>query len=112
MPQNNTRLTVGNALATLKPGEEFRELLSHGTMSLEIYRPHKVDRQQPHEQDELYVVAAGSGYFVNDGARHPVEVGEVLFVAAGVPHHFENFTQDFAVWVIFYGKKGGESPRQ
>jgi len=24
-------------------------------------------------------------------------------------HRFENFTDDFATWVIFYGEEGGES---
>jgi len=31
-----------------------------------------------------------------------------LFVPAGIEHRFENFTSDFATWVIFYGKEGGE----
>jgi hypothetical protein len=32
----------------------------------------------------------------------------VLFVAAGVPHRFEEFSRDFAAWVVFWGPKGGE----
>jgi hypothetical protein len=32
-----------------------------------------------------------------------------LFAAAEVEHRFENFTDDLAVWVIFYGPEGGES---
>ena len=28
--------------------------------------------------------------------------------AAGVEHRFENFSDDFAVWVFFYGPEGGE----
>jgi uncharacterized RmlC-like cupin family protein len=34
--------------------------------------------------------------------------GDVLFVRAGVKHKFENFSDDFATWVIFYGPEGGE----
>ena len=33
-----------------------------------------------------------------------------MFVPAGVEHRFENFTEDFKTWVIFYGGDGGESP--
>ena len=33
---------------------------------------------------------------------------DFLFAAAGVPHRFENFSYDFAVWVLFYGPEGGE----
>ena len=32
----------------------------------------------------------------------------LLFVKAGHEHRFENFTDDFATWVIFYGPDGGE----
>ena len=28
--------------------------------------------------------------------------------AAGTAHRFENFTDDLAVWVLFYGPEGGE----
>jgi hypothetical protein len=30
------------------------------------------------------------------------------FVAAGVPHRFESFSDDFATWVVFWGPRGGE----
>jgi GNAT superfamily N-acetyltransferase len=35
-----------------------------------------------------------------------VQAGSFLFVAAGQVHRFEDFSQDFAVWVAFYGPKG------
>jgi mannose-6-phosphate isomerase-like protein (cupin superfamily) len=70
--------------------------------------PHKIDSRAPHDQDEIYVILSGSGFFVHDGIRQPFEPGELLFVAAGVPHHFEDFTDDFATWAIFYGPEGGE----
>lgn len=37
--------------------------------------------------------------------------GDFLFVPAGVEHRFEEFTDDLAVWVVFYGPDGGERPR-
>lgn len=76
---------------------------------MEIYRPVKVDLQEPHTKDELYVVATGSGYFVNGEKREKFEAGEVLFLPAGAVHRFEDFTEDFSTWVIFYGPKGGEN---
>jgi hypothetical protein len=33
-----------------------------------------------------------------------------MFVAAGTPHRFEDYSEDLAVWVIFYGPSGGEVP--
>jgi mannose-6-phosphate isomerase-like protein (cupin superfamily) len=55
------------------------------------------------------VVAAGSGWFVSAETRRPFEAGEVLFVPAGVVHRFEDFSDDFATWVFFYGPEGGEA---
>lgn len=101
--------TVAEATAALaKSGAEFVTLFSQGTLEVEIYRPVGVDRQQPHEKDELYVVIAGSGTFVHGGERTPFRAGDTLFVRAGVPHRFEDFTPDFSTWVFFWGPKGGE----
>src|ERR671929_1169407 len=46
------------------------------------------DRQQPHEDDELYVVLEGRGTL--DVAGEPVELveGQAAFVAAHVEHRF------------------------
>jgi mannose-6-phosphate isomerase-like protein (cupin superfamily) len=83
-------------------------LLVNGTLELGYYKPDGIDPQQPHAQDEIYVVQSGSGYFVLDDHRQPFETGEALFVPAGAVHRFENFTDDFAAWVVFYGPEGGE----
>jgi hypothetical protein len=45
--------------------------------------------------------------FGRDIERVPFGPGDFLFVAAGVPHAFETFTDDFKTWVIFFGPKGG-----
>lgn len=103
------RLTIGNALKSLEGHDAlYKELFTRGTLSVEIYKPVGVDPQEPHDRDEVYVVASGSGFFVNGETRHPFETGEVLFVPAGVVHRFEEFTDDFSAWVFFYGPVGGE----
>jgi mannose-6-phosphate isomerase-like protein (cupin superfamily) len=104
------QITIANALAELndKEGQLFAKIMEHGSMSVEIYRPVKIDTQTPHQQDELYVIISGHGEFLNDGRRSHFNPGDVLFVPAGIEHQFENFTDDFATWVIFYGPKGGE----
>ena len=105
------RVTVAEA-ARLVPGpggERFAKVLGHGSMEVELYAPRGADGQAPHSRDELYVVVSGSGEFVNGPQRHPFGPSDVLFVPAGVEHRFEGFTDDFAVWVVFYGPEGGES---
>lgn len=105
-------LTPNRALNVLRRvvGREFVELFTHGTLAVEYYRPDGVDRQQPHSRDEIYVIIAGSGTFLQGMQRHPFAPGQVLFVPAGVEHRFEDFTDDFATWVFFYGPEGGETP--
>lgn len=88
----------------------FEVALTHGTARIGVYAPRGIDDQVPHGQDEVYVVVRGSGVFVNGTARQPFKPGDMLFVPAGVVHRFERFSDDFAVWVVFYGPEGGEQP--
>jgi len=89
-------------------GERSVVGLAHGTMSVRLFAPRGTDHQRPHAQDEVYFVIAGHGTFVLDGQRHPFEPGTAFFVGAGVPHRFEDFSPDFATWVVFWGPQGGE----
>jgi mannose-6-phosphate isomerase-like protein (cupin superfamily) len=87
-------------------GEPFA--FAHGSMSVELYAPRSTDIQTPHDQDELYFIHSGCGEFVMAGERHSFEAGTVFFVPAYVEHRFENFSDDFSTWVVFWGPKGGE----
>jgi mannose-6-phosphate isomerase-like protein (cupin superfamily) len=63
------------------------------------------DRQQPHEDDEVYVVLEGSGVLEVEGTTHPVGEGQAIFVRAGVDHRFSAYEQ-LAVLVIFAKRAG------
>ncbi len=84
-------------------GRRFVELFRRGDVSVELYAPRGEDKQTPHQQDEIYIIATGSGTFERDGERVPFATGDVLFVAAHVPHRFVQFTPDFSTWVVFFG---------
>ena len=115
MTTNNSceKITVAEALARLPgpQGELSVTLFEHGSLVVKLYTPHRDDPQTPHSRDEVYVVASGSGEFVCGGGRQAFSSHDVLFAAAGVEHRFENFSEDFAVWVFFYGPEGGEVDR-
>lgn len=88
--------------------EPFAVLMRHGSMSIELYAPKGVDHQTPHAQDELYLVRSGHGQFFKAGERRPFAANDWIFVEAGLEHRFEDFSDDFSAWVIFWGPKGGE----
>lgn len=93
----------------LRAPNEFVDVFAHGSLVVEYYKPDKIDKQQPHERDEVYVITSGSGIFNYAGRRTACKSGDLLFVPAGVVHRFEEFTNDFATWVLFYGPAGGEA---
>lgn len=109
-----TTLTIKNALEHLPTpeGKRFATIFQHGTLLVEVYAPRGVDPQQPHTRDEVYFVAAGSGEYVCGETRTSFGATDLLFAAAGVAHRFENFTDDLAVWVLFYGPEGGEAEKK
>ena len=58
------------------------------------------DRQQPHADDEVYVVLDGSGVLEVEGESVPVAEGAAVFVEAGAEHRFTAYEQ-LSVLVIF-----------
>jgi mannose-6-phosphate isomerase-like protein (cupin superfamily) len=104
------KISLAGAIDTLKQEKDFpfSVLMKHGTMSVEYFAPEKADTQQPHRQDEIYVIASGKSIFFCGGQYMDCNQGDLLFVPAGMEHRFENFSDNFATWVIFYGADGGE----
>jgi mannose-6-phosphate isomerase-like protein (cupin superfamily) len=85
-------------------GEHAISFLQRGTLKamLSIGRFAPLPRPTtPHTQDEIYVILSGRGVFFHDEKRDAFEAGDLLFVAAGVEHRFEDFTEDTVVWVVF-----------
>jgi len=101
-------LADARALLPGPAGEHAVSVLEHGSLNLKLSLPVSPNQQTPHEQDEIYVIMQGSGVLFHDGNRDAFGPGDVMFVAAGTEHRFEDFTEDLAVWVVFYGPAGGE----
>ncbi len=90
-------------------GEHNVALFEHGSLVVKLSQPRGPDLQTTHSRDEIYVVAQGTGEFLCGATRQTVSPHDILFAAAGTEHRFENFSDDFAVWVFFYGPEGGEA---
>ena len=62
------------------------------------------DRQQPHADDEVYVVLDGSGVLEVEGKPVPLAHGGAVFVPAGADHRFTAYER-LSVLVIFARKR-------
>jgi len=58
------------------------------------------DRQQPHSDDEVYVVLEGTGTLEVEGVRVDLREGQSVYVPAGAEHRFVGY-EELAVLVIF-----------
>jgi mannose-6-phosphate isomerase-like protein (cupin superfamily) len=66
------------------------------------------DRQQAHDDDEIYVVLEGAGVLQVEGAEVPVREGSAVFVEAGADHRFTAY-EHLSVLVVFE-RKPAENP--
>src|SRR5687768_2664778 len=58
------------------------------------------DRQQPHEDDEIYVVLEGRGTLTIEGEDFSLQEGHAIFVPARAEHRFTGY-EGLRVLVIF-----------
>jgi mannose-6-phosphate isomerase-like protein (cupin superfamily) len=93
------------AARALKPPE--------GSRAAEVYRDDAVwirfaarptsGSQMPHNRDEFYIVASGTARYRWDSGETTISPGDLMFAAAHSPHGYDQFSDDFSVWVVFYG---------
>jgi len=63
------------------------------------------DRQQPHDDDEVYIVLEGTGELDVGGKRLELQEGNAVFVPAGADHRFSAY-EHLSVLVIFERRPG------
>ena len=67
------------------------------------------DHQQPHEDDEVYIVLEGRGVLEVEGKAVALERGHAVFVPAGALHQFVGY-EGLSVLVIFARRWHPEQP--
>jgi len=98
---------VGEVKARLAAGNGGYEIV-HDSPGFEIgvyvlVAP-EPDRQQPHEDDEVYVVLEGRGVLNVEGESLPLTEGDAVYVPAGAEHQFTGY-EGLSVLVIFAKKQ-------
>jgi len=59
------------------------------------------DSQEPHTEDEIYLVTRGRAVLESAGHQVAVGPGSVIYVPAGEVHRFTEIAEDLAVIVVF-----------
>ena len=78
------------------------EPFEKSNVKLVFFAPRGIDHQTFRDEDEFYFIVRGMGELIIDRERFSFESGDVIFVPAKVPHRFENFSEEFATWAIFF----------
>lgn len=89
-------------------GASYLEFLRVPDLSVGLYvlAPGQPDLQQPHTEDEVYYVIAGAGRITVGDEVRDVRAGSIVFVAATVPHHFHDITDELTILVAFGPAEG------
>jgi len=67
------------------------------------------DGQQPHAEDEIYVVVRGRARLVADSGEAAVGPGSVIYVPACESHEFTEVSEDLSILVVFAPAEGTRS---
>jgi mannose-6-phosphate isomerase-like protein (cupin superfamily) len=98
-------VSLAAALALPRTPGRSAEVFVDGDLEVRFAARPTNGPQVPHTRDELYFIASGSGRYRVEDKVTAVGAGDVLFCAAHVPHGFEDISEDFSVWVLFYGQR-------
>jgi mannose-6-phosphate isomerase-like protein (cupin superfamily) len=94
------------------PDPAYDELLRVADLSVGHYRLPigAFDGQQPHTEDEVYVVRSGRGILRTSTGDAPAVAGAVLFVPAGEEHRFVEIEEPLDVIVLFAPAEHARKP--
>ena len=94
-------------------GDPYLEFLTRPDLSAGLYvlEAGAVDGQQPHTEDEVYVILEGRSRFTVADATRDVGPGDTLFVAATRPHRFHDIVETLRVIVVFGPAEGSRAAR-
>lgn len=97
--------SLAQALALPRTPGRSAEVFVDGDLEIRFAAKPSKGPQVPHLKDEFYFVASGRARYRIEDRVYDVGVGDVCFAAAHAPHGFEDNSDDFSVWVMFYGPK-------
>jgi mannose-6-phosphate isomerase-like protein (cupin superfamily) len=104
----NELVTTHASLETLETeriaaGKSYLEFLRVPAMSAGLYtlEAGATDPQQPHTEDEVYIVLEGRAQIRVGETDYPANAGDTIFVPALEPHRFHSILETLKVIVVF-----------
>jgi len=92
-------------------GNTWLEFLDVAKLSMGVYHiptgTNGRESHDPHDRDEVYVGSAGKGRLTAGGEQFEIGPGVIVYVKAGVEHHFHDVEDDLTVLVFFAGDPRG-----
>ena len=92
-----------------RTGRAYLEFLRVSALSMGLYvlPAGGQDAQQPHGEDEVYYVLRGQATLRVGAEERPAQAGALLYVPAGVPHHFHTIEEELTALVFFAPAESG-----
>lgn len=83
--------------------KRYHEFLRVPAMSAGVYvlAAGAVDKQVPHQEDEIYYVVRGKAKMRLEREERPISPGDVIFVEKKLEHRFFDITEELVLLVIF-----------
>ena len=94
-------------------GRPYLEFITVPDLSVGLYvlAAGQPDLQQPHTEDEVYYLISGRGRVTVGDDTRDVGAGSIVFVAATVPHRFNDIVEDLTLLVAFGPAEGSRAAR-
>ena len=105
MDRTTPPVSLNAALALPRTPGRSAEVFVDGDLEVRFAARPTDGPQVPHERDELYFVAAGTGRYPVEDKVTAVGPGDLLFCAAHVAHGFEDISADFVSGCCSTGRR-------
>jgi len=97
---------VDEYIKKIKNGKEYFHTFINRTnlaVGVLVLQPGEEDTQEPHENDEVYLILKGDGFLKIKDKDYPISKNKIYFVAKNIEHYFHQNSKELVVLYFFGG---------
>ncbi len=97
---------VDEYIEKIKNGNEYFHTFINRTnlaVGVLVLQPGEEDTQEPHENDEVYLILKGDGFLKIKDKDYPISKNKIYFVAKNIKHYFHQNSKELVVLYFFGG---------